>query len=1843
MNLTIEMTTMKHSILRRLAGVVGGCLLVLAGQAGATPHDDTEVYFNRGTLTGNNLPNILFILDTSLSMFQAVSEEEGAGDRITALKTALNRVLDEVRDINVGLMRFTSFDGGAVLLPLAELDSDVTDIPSETASYTAFITQGENDAREQRAGAGANTVKLNEQRIEDVFAVRASSGAGTLGARTAVEKSYVVDDTNEDANQSMAAKPASAGVMTLDGAALTVSSGFDIGLQFDNEDRSKTDGRALRIPPNALIEEATLEFELDDDTRKSRAEFIIRNNLVDAGTGLGIPPEEAAGLLDNVTLDFNASAFDVYDRAHAPDGAASGEVKWNLPAVAAAASEKKDGYDLKTPDLKALVQSMVSQGCTTRSSASTTPATFSDAGCVFQGDKLGFRLTRYFSDNFQDNVKLAGSGERVFESHDKTGGMAPRLNVKYKQFETNGQQALIGLRFEQVRIPRGATVTDARLIFTPAADAKRAMSWTIQAEKTGNSAAFAEADGDLSNRAKTSASQTWTLPDWEEDKPVKSLDLTSVVKEVTDQAGWSGGNALTFLISRNANASSLDYKRKFFSVEGDPARAVRFEYTYNFGEFADISSSVSRRVAASSDDAEQREPDSRGDFNDNLLDFGRNWIGLRFPGVTVPQNATITRAYMRFYSRTNTSRTTTYTIRGENSADAATYSRASRAITGRSYLPRTVSWSPARWQRNRWYESADIKDLVQQQVELAGWRSGNALAFRVDKGGQRRRVASFDRRAGGTQAPRLVIEYSFPGEARKAFKNVRERLEELVDEISPLGATPIQRAMIEAANYWRGGAIGSGLGRGVETPLSNVADPRRLEFFLAQLRSTRAVVNRYRQTARISHPGSYCESEDDCGNASTNATGARPTNQYGVHNPAGCDPAKNPNTLACEGQKIETSGTLDYISPFKSTLECQSNFQVLLTDGSPSSGSTSTLAAMQTLIGKTCAENSNFNQKCTPDLAEFLAENDQSTALTGNQTVKTYTIGFNLGSGETAEGARAHLQDIAEKGKGEYYNATTADSLVTVLEDIVDSLKQDITPGFPAAPVAANTFNRLFNRDNIYFGAFAPAPGQLNFENQRWAGNLKKYQLCLNPAPGKANCASDTDIGNILDQRGDLAIESSGSTVPLARQGRFKTTARSFWTGFDDGGRIPEGGAGGRITDYQKRTLYTDVNNSGTAPPNTALSSAGFKLEAGTLTTADTLRAVWDAVCQTTHASGASPDADCKADLEWLLGRDVDDEDKDESTADTRFVFSDPLHSSPVVLTYGKRTPSEGAAKFLDKLLIGTNAGGLHFINGETGAEQWAFMPNALLKKQRAQRQNSATPEGGNRPYGLDATPVLRIEDKDNDGTIEPADGDKVHVYMAMRRGGNAIYALDITGTVTSETATSDVVPKFLWRIDGVDNTVVSRGAGVGKGNFSRMGQTFSEPVLATINTSAGRKTVLIFGGGYDANLDRDKQAAADGTERPGRRFGLEAGKPNQGNAIYVVDADTGDLIFWIGHDSDAGEGISASGANIQVPDMFYSIAAKVNVFDSDGDGLDDRLYVGDTAGNVWRVDLGADITPGGATPEGATVVGRFASLSTAGTLANERRIFYRPAVVQVRDTRFSNAERGEYDYVVVVTGNRANPLADGTDDRLYALRDAQTGRMSGSNGVASAYPLALPGTVGGTGAAAGRPLNNTDLVAVSPNLTTGLTGTVAEKGAEGWYLELKTAGTGVGPANRTGEKALAPPLVLSGNILFTTYVPVIGTESAPLDPCKVEVGGGRAYNLGILTGRAGLNWSASDPKNTRTADAVFELKTGGIPPQVVPLYTTKGIKYLVGKETPPGFSENKAVKTYWYLGPESE
>ena len=56
-------------------------------------------------------------------------------------------------------------------------------------------------------------------------------------------------------------------------------------------------------------------------------------------------------------------------------------------------SEKKEaGYDAKSQNIKATIQEIVSHGCTSPVTAATTATAFSDAGCVWSGDKLGLHL-----------------------------------------------------------------------------------------------------------------------------------------------------------------------------------------------------------------------------------------------------------------------------------------------------------------------------------------------------------------------------------------------------------------------------------------------------------------------------------------------------------------------------------------------------------------------------------------------------------------------------------------------------------------------------------------------------------------------------------------------------------------------------------------------------------------------------------------------------------------------------------------------------------------------------------------------------------------------------------------------------------------------------------------------------------------------------------------------------------------------------------------------------------------------------------------------------------------------------------------------------------------------------------------------------------------------------------------------------------------------------------------------------------------------------------------------------------------------------------------------------------
>ena len=92
---------------------------------------------------------------------------------------------------------------------------------------------------------------------------------------------------------------------------------------------------------------------------------------------------------------------------------------------------------------------------------------------------------------------------------------------------------------------------------------------------------------------------------------------------------------------------------------------------------------------------------------------------------------------------------------------------------------------------------------------------------------------------------------------------------------------------------------------------------------------------------------------------------------------------------------------------------------------------------------------------------------------------------------------------------------------------------------------------------------------------------------------------------------------------------------------------------------------------------------------------------------------------------------------------------------------------------------------------------------------------------------------------------------------------------------------------------------------------------------------------VVVFGGGYDPGQDN-------------RNYRTDT----QGNAVYMVDLLSGEYIW------SAGSPDAIQDHRLQLSDMQHSIPAPVRPLDLNGDGLADRMYVGDMGGRLWRFDI---------------------------------------------------------------------------------------------------------------------------------------------------------------------------------------------------------------------------------------------------------------------------------------------
>ena len=138
----------------------------------------------------------------------------------------------------------------------------------------------------------------------------------------------------------------------------------------------------------------------------------------------------------------------------------------------------------------------------------------------------------------------------------------------------------VGMRFKNINVPQGATITSAIIEF--AADEVNTVptSLIIKGQNINNAPAFAATPNNISNRNTTSSSVTWEPEPWqiigESGGNQKTNDLSSIVQEIVNRAGFKSGNTMAFIME-GAGIRTAE------SFDGSPELAPKLWITYASG------------------------------------------------------------------------------------------------------------------------------------------------------------------------------------------------------------------------------------------------------------------------------------------------------------------------------------------------------------------------------------------------------------------------------------------------------------------------------------------------------------------------------------------------------------------------------------------------------------------------------------------------------------------------------------------------------------------------------------------------------------------------------------------------------------------------------------------------------------------------------------------------------------------------------------------------------------------------------------------------------------------------------------------------------------------------------------------------------------------------------------------------------------------------------------------------------------------------------------------------------------------------------------------------------------
>lgn len=341
----------------------------------------------------------------------------------------------------------------------------------------------------------------------------------------------------------------------------------------------------------------------------------------------------------------------------------------------------------------------------------------------------------------------------------------------------------IGLRFENLQVPQGATITGAYLKFSADESNSKSTALEIMLHKHANSPEFSNANN-VTSRTVLNHKVEWLPTAWtagNKGDAQRSPNLKALLQLLINNPDWKAGNDLSFIIKgKGASLTDIEAKRVASAFESGTDKAAQLVVTYTEQPvIIDTDITITSAISAGNNDVEE-DNNGRINFSSSDLEMALDYttlqtIGLRFDNINLPKDAEITQAYLQFSADESNNTAATLEIALHDHANSPVFSNTNK-VASRTTLSNKVTWLPAAWtatDKGNAQRSPELKALVQNIVNKDGWQPGNSLSFIIKGKGASLTDSEAKRVAGAYEssadkATRLVITYKTTENQRKA-------------------------------------------------------------------------------------------------------------------------------------------------------------------------------------------------------------------------------------------------------------------------------------------------------------------------------------------------------------------------------------------------------------------------------------------------------------------------------------------------------------------------------------------------------------------------------------------------------------------------------------------------------------------------------------------------------------------------------------------------------------------------------------------------------------------------------------------------------------------------------------------------------------------------------------------------------------------------------------------------------------------------------------------------------------------------------------------------------------------